>query len=424
MSETDSIVTRSSNFSNDRRKRKRSATSPEIVKPIDRTNKSHTSYFFCKDTDDNEIAYCILCEQKLASNRKPYPYSRKGGSTSNLAVHLRDKHGVTKNNYLEYLDVNNEPKENEAQVTNYRCSETWQQELLRLLITFIIKFVQPLYILQNNAFCDFVHGCEPRFQIPCEKTAKNLIHEAYIWSKDQLLNLLGSTITYIHLTTDLWTARSKHGFIRVTATWLASDFTFYEVLLTCNHLEYPHTGEAISDELYRIIDQWRLKNTISTISTDNGSNMVKAVSILSKSLPGIKRHPCAAHTLQLSVKEGLKYCKDIHWRIKNLQKFFRLPKQAQRLREAQFDIDNQNVSIIEESQIQTSPLDVLSDTKTRWNSILIAWKRVLELHNAIRHVSTKLLSEKNRILNKEGEKLESLCLTHDEKMQVKFKIIF
>ncbi|GBC47675.2 zinc finger BED domain-containing protein 1-like [Rhizophagus irregularis DAOM 181602=DAOM 197198] len=374
MSETDSTVTHSSTFSNDRRKRKRNATSPEIAKPIDRTNKSHTTYFFRKDTDDNEIAYCILCERKLAANRKPYPYSRKGGSTSNLAVHLRDKHG---------------PKENDAQITNYRCSETRQQELMRLLIIFIIKFVQPLYILQNDAFRNFVHSCEPGFQIPCEKTAKNLIHEAYIWSKDQLLNLLGSTIMSVHLTTDLWTARSKHGYIGVTATWLSSDFTFYEVLLTCSHLEYPHTGETISDELYRIIDQWRLKNTIFKISTDNGSNMVKAVSTLGKSLPGIKRHPCAVHTLQLSVKQELKHY----------------------------------VSIIEESQIQTSPLDVLSDTKTRWNSTLIAWKRVLELHNAMRYVATKLLSERDRILNKEGEKLESLCLTHDEKMQVKFKII-
>lgn len=295
---------------------------------------------------------------------------------------------------------------------------------MRLLVVFIIKFVQPLYILKNEAFRDFVHGCEPGFQIPCEKTVKNLIHEAYVWGTDQLLNLLGNTVTSIHLTTDLWTSKSKHGYIGVTATWLASDFTFYEVLLTCSHLEYPHTSEVISNELCRIVDQWRLKNTIFTISTDNGPNMVKAVSILGKSLPGVERHPCAAHTLQLSVKEGLKHCKDIHRRIKSLQNFFRLPKQAQRLRESQFEISNQDVSIVEESQIQTSPLDVLSDTKTRWNSTLIAWKRVLELHNAMRHASTKLLSEKDRILNKEGEKLESLCLTHDEKMQVKFKIIF
>jgi hypothetical protein len=189
-------------------------------------------------------------------------------------------------------------------------------------------------------------------------------------------------------------------------------------LLAYNHLEYPHTGEAISDELFRIIEKWRLNNTVFTISTDNGPNMAKAIGDLNKSLPTVKRNPCAAHTLQLSVKEGLKQCKDIHRRIKSLQNFFRLPKQAQRLRESQTAINNQDASIIEDSEI--NPLDVLTDTKTRWNSTLIAWKRILELHNAMRHASTTLLSKSDRKSIKEGEELEKLCLTPDEKRQVKF----
>ncbi len=280
------------------------------------------------------------------------------------------------------------------QIINYQCSEVRQQELTRLLILFIIKFVQPLYILKNDAFRQFIHTCEPRFAIPCEKTAKNLIHEAYIWSKDQLINLLGSTVTSIHLTTDLWIARSNHGYIGVTATWLASDFTFYEVLLTCNYLEYPHTGEVINDELYQIIEQWHLTNTVFTIASDNGSNMIKGINLLNQSLSSIKRQPCAAHTLQLSVKEGLKYCKSIHQRIKNLQKFFRLPKQAQRLRKAQLEINEHNIFVNENSEVPTSPLDVLTDTKTRWNSTFIARKRILELHNAMRYVSTTLFIAK------------------------------
>ena len=110
MSESGSAITRLSisSFPNDRKKRKRNATASETDKPIDRTNKSHTAYFFHKDTDNDEIAYCILCERNLVANKKPYPYSRKGGSTSNLAVHLRDKHGITKHNYLEHLNTNNE----------------------------------------------------------------------------------------------------------------------------------------------------------------------------------------------------------------------------------------------------------------------------------------------------------------------------
>src|SRR2546421_4872981 len=110
MSESGSTVTRSSalSFSSNRRKCKRNAIDVEIDKPVDRTNKSHTTYFFRKDSDNIEIAYCILCERKLAPNKKLYPYSRKEGSTSNLSAHLRDKHGIIKANYLEYLNVNNE----------------------------------------------------------------------------------------------------------------------------------------------------------------------------------------------------------------------------------------------------------------------------------------------------------------------------
>ena len=94
------------------------------------------------------------------------------------------------------------------------------------------------------------------------------------------------------------------------------------------------------------------------------------------------RQPCAAHTLQLSVQEGLKQCKDIHRHIKSLQTFFRLPKQAQRLREVQYE-SNQS-----EDETVQSPLDLLTDVKTRWNSTYLAWKRILELHNSIRFVST------------------------------------
>ena len=110
-------------------------------------------------------------------------------------------------------------------------------------------------------------------------------------------------------------------------------------MLTCNYLEYPHTGEVICDELYRIIEQWHLTKTIFIITTDNGPNMIKGVRLFNQTLSSIKRQPCAAHTLQLSVKEGLKHYKNIHQRIKNLQNFFRLPKQAQRLRHAQLEIN-------------------------------------------------------------------------------------
>ena len=97
---------------------------------------------------------------------------------------------------------------------------------MRKLIQFIVHLVLPLYILENKFFRDFIFACEPGFRIPCVKTAKGLIHEAYNWSYDQLSSLLRSSVTNIHLTTDLWTAKSRHGYLGVTASWLSSDFKF------------------------------------------------------------------------------------------------------------------------------------------------------------------------------------------------------
>ena len=51
--------------------------------------------------------------------------------------------------------------------------------------------------------------------------------------------------------------------------------------------------------------------------------MVKGIRLLGKNyIRKIECQPCAAHTLQLSVQEGLKQCKAIHRRIKSLQAFF------------------------------------------------------------------------------------------------------
>jgi len=71
-----------------------------------RKNRSHTSFFFRVEGD---LAYCKICELNYAdTNIKAYGYSRKGGNTSNLIIHLRDKHNITKDNYSEYLDEREE----------------------------------------------------------------------------------------------------------------------------------------------------------------------------------------------------------------------------------------------------------------------------------------------------------------------------
>ncbi|CAB4398706.1 unnamed protein product [Rhizophagus irregularis] len=345
-------------------------------------------------TINGDFAYCKICESNFANtNKRAYGYSRKGGNTTNLIAHLRDKHNITKDNYSEYLDEHEEPIAELANHPSTTCSPKRQELITRKVTAFIIKNVQPLFVLQNQAFQDLLLTCESGYKIPCDKSIKQMLFLAYTWSKKQLQSLLQDTAVTVHLTTDLWTSKSRHGYLSVTATWLTADFEFQEALLSCNHLPYPHTGEVICEELFQILESWNLKSTAFTVATDNGMNIVKAVRLLKENyLDQIQHQSCVAHTLQLS---------------------------AERLHSAQ----QQNFQINLSENEYVNPLEVLTDVKTRWNSTYLAWKRILELHNFMRNVSTDLLSKTDRASQKEGEKLERLCLSPDEKIFLQKMIV-
>lgn len=85
--------------SNNKRKKRKSNVA------ADRNNKSHTSFFFRRDENNSELVYCKICELNYAgTNKKPYAYMRKGGSTTNMINHLRDIHNITKENHTQHLD--------------------------------------------------------------------------------------------------------------------------------------------------------------------------------------------------------------------------------------------------------------------------------------------------------------------------------
>ncbi|CAG8733577.1 25989_t:CDS:2, partial [Gigaspora rosea] len=236
------------------------------------------------EESDPDTAYCKICEINLEGTGKAaYSYCRKDGNTTNLIAHLRNRHHITKKNYLQFLDENQQPHSNQLQITNYinvstPCSYKRQEEITKKLV-----------------------------EISCNKTVKGILYLAYKWSKKQLCSLLSDNI----------------------------------------------------------------------------------------------------------IAEGLKQCKLFHRRIKSLQAFFCSPKQGQRLRAIQQKHSQQDHQSPKNEH--TNPLEVLTDVKTRWSSTYYAWKRILKLHNYMKLVYIDLFSKLDRTSKKEGEKLERLCLSLEEK---------
>jgi hypothetical protein len=130
-----------------------------------------------------------------------------------------------------------------------------QYKLNVSLLEFIITDSQPFHILKSEGFKKFCLKLDPSFSMPCDKTIKGLISDAFKIGVKKLLSLIVDSSEFISITTDMWTSKSKAGYIGITAHWLDEDFKPYDILLGIEHVLYPHTAEVISNylEKYRTI---------------------------------------------------------------------------------------------------------------------------------------------------------------------------
>ncbi|CAG8821418.1 24390_t:CDS:1, partial [Dentiscutata erythropus] len=58
----------------------------------------------------------------------------------------------------------------------------------------IVTNMQPLYVLQNTSFIEFVHALNPYYKLPSDKFIKALIHQSYNYSTECLKNIFATEI--------------------------------------------------------------------------------------------------------------------------------------------------------------------------------------------------------------------------------------
>lgn len=220
----------------------------------------------------------------------------------------------------------------------------------------IINAGLPMAIVENEGFRIFLHDMDPLFTPPSRgNITKTLLPNATKLTMEKLLARLKS-VNHAALTLDIWTDRRQHGYLAVTGhTYNARTFTPSSHLLEFQAFKERHTGEAIAKSVQDVISERNLKGKVRYCVSDNASNMKKAFSILGdlyqdinaeEQEPGtvttvgqvdidndeffedfhqqedleealfeeslvannpmkLARLPCFAHTLQLTVKDGL-----------------------------------------------------------------------------------------------------------------------
>ncbi|KAJ8871858.1 hypothetical protein PR048_028198 [Dryococelus australis] len=140
-----------------------------------------------------------------------------------------------------------------------------------------------------------------------------------------------------------------------------------------------HTSKDLAAEVKRIVSDWDLDTKVILAASDNASNISAAIV---KEL-GWKHFGCFAHAINLFVKDGLreKTATSVIYRIKTIVAHFR-----------RSNTSHEKLMTCQRNSGET-PLKLLQDVPTRWNSAFYMLERFTNLEYAIR--STIALLDKD-----------------------------
>ena len=248
-------------------------------------------------------------------------------------------------------------------IKSFPMNET--QELNEQLVKMIAKEYQPLSLVEDAEFKEFVKMLNPTYALPSRKTlSTNLIPLLYKHLEKLRADL--EDVDVLSLAMDGWTSVNNQCYCAITAHFINNECKLDCFLLDCFEFSESHTDENLSSEIKRILKHWNVADKVVTVVTDNSAKIKAAVRKC-----GYRHISCYAHLLNLVVQEAKKEIQDIRNKVKFIVEYFkRSPQATAKLSSFQKKMDFEG-------------LKLKQDVPTRWNSTLDMFKRILALKQPV-----------------------------------------
>lgn len=244
----------------------------------------------------------------------------------------------------------------------------------------------PLSFIESVAwrhFCNRVNLYTPHSR----RTATRDIVKMYVSKKAALRDWFKSTKQRVSLTTDIWTAQATGAsYMVVTVHFVDDNWQLRKLIIGFKYIT-DHRGQTIATVLLECLAEWGIQK-VFTITVDNATANTSALrrfqgefSTLGNEalvMQGEFMHVrCAAHIINLIVKDGLAEMGDSVLAIRNAVQYVR--SSTPRLKSFELRVDSGKMTR------GSLPLDV----KTRWNSTFLMLQRAMKFRLAFDKMETE-----------------------------------
>ncbi|XP_043218614.1 E3 SUMO-protein ligase ZBED1-like isoform X1 [Amphibalanus amphitrite] len=273
---------------------------------------------------DNFKYKCKICHKVVIVS---------ASSKTNLNRHAKNKHSQDLENVVRLRGTSTTPLERLVRVP----SKSKAEQTTQALIKFVASSHSPLAVVENAEFRAFVASLNESYKLPCRRTLRALTISSAEAVKKELKETLARLPPdqAVSLTMDLWTNRQLLSFLGITAHFVSEKHCLRADLLAFRRFYGAHTAENIISAFEEVTQEFGLRHRIAVVVTDSASNMIRAFRVgfpvadvededeeadndddelEATDLGAVEglnipvRTACAAHTLQLVVKDGIREC--------------------------------------------------------------------------------------------------------------------
>ncbi|XP_073299448.1 zinc finger BED domain-containing protein DAYSLEEPER isoform X2 [Primulina huaijiensis] len=261
---------------------------------------------------DGKSRRCKICGQSYSI----------ATATGNLGRHLSNRHP----GYDKIGDFANSPTLQLVTVakkppTHAKLPSMELDHLNWLLIKWLISASLPTTTSAEKWLTNAFKFLNPSAELwPVEKF-QTVLFEIFRSMQEEVRLMVEQVPPKVSVSLDFWTSYEQLLYMGITCQWIDENWSFKKVLLDICHIPSPCGGPEIYYVLLKVLRLYNIESKILSCTHDNSPSALQACHTLkddmdSQKVPAFCYIPCAAHTLNSIINDGLSTTKSVILKIR------------------------------------------------------------------------------------------------------------